>query len=155
MNWLMPEPASDVRAQIAALLDSGHPKAAVFVSPWNVADLPDVPFSMKLIRSEGVLVTENPEMSRIFAEVEIDDDKMARILGYPESKTAAMGACPAGVLRVVQARDRQGSVITEALCSPLWLERTEAALAPHGDLVVMTPAQVVFRRVALRTEEAG
>jgi hypothetical protein len=155
MNWLMPEPASDVRAQIAALLDPAHPKVAVFVSPWNVADLPDVPFSMKLIRGEGVLVTEKPEKMRIFAAWPLDDDKMALILGYPESKTAALGACPPGYLRVVQARDRQGSVITEALCSPLWLEPTQKALAPHGDLVVMMPAQVVWRRIALRTEEAG
>ncbi len=84
-----------------------------------------------------------------------DDAGMAAILGYPEPKNAAMAACPAPFLRVVQALDWRGNVITEALCSPGWLDRTGAALRHHGDVRLLTVPQVLGRRLALRCAEAA
>ena len=149
MNWLMPEPASDIRAQIAALQDKNHPKTAVFAAPGN--ELAYVPGLMRAARREGVLLTADPELLAMFERDDLDDDLMARILGYPESKTKAMAACAEGALRVVQARDWRGDVITEALCSPAWLERTCNALAPHGSfLQADAPARALNRRLAMR-----
>jgi len=157
MNWLMAEPASDIRAQIAALLDRTHPKAAVFLAPGNAGDAPEfVRDIAKISRLEGVLLTADPEKMREFAAATMPDDAgMARILGYPEPKDAAMAACPAPFLRVVQACDWKGNVITEALCSPGWFGRTIDALRPHGNLRTLTVGQTHQRRFALRCQEAA
>lgn len=155
MNWLMPEPASDIRAQIAALRDHAHPKSVLFAAPGNKGDLPLEPgLGMVLTdRPWGALVTPDHETAEAFSEAMPDDAAMARILGYPEPKDAARAACPEAWLRVVQACDWRGNVVTEALCSPKWLDRTRAALNAHGHLRVLTPADALGRRLALRRAE--
>lgn len=152
MNWLMPEPASDIRAQIDALLDQRHPKAAVFAAPGNEIDVAKV-LGMVVVRPEGTLITADDALRERFMEEMPDDAGMAAILGYPEPKDAAMAACLPEHLRVVQAIDYLGHVITEALCSPAWIERTQAALAPHGLLRTLDVPFALKRRFILRREE--
>ncbi len=154
MNWLMPEPASDIRAQIDALLDKGHPKDAVFVASGNVDDVPDdIPVQRWWRPLQGLLMTTDYRKLDAFRDEMPDDAGMAAILGYPEPKDAALAACPEAWLRVVQACDWQGSVITEALCSPGWLERTQEALEPHGRLRTLTVSEVLARRFSMRCAE--
>lgn len=157
MNWLMPEPASDIRAQIDALLDPRHPKTAVFAAPGNSGDICDVEGrgTVTIRRPEGALVTADDRIWRQFERAMPDEAGMAAILGYPEPKDVAMAACPPTWLRVVQVLDWHGNVITEALCSPGWLDRTVSALRSHGRLNVMTVDQVLNRRFRLRCEEAA
>jgi hypothetical protein len=153
MNWLMPEPASDICAQIEALLTGGHPKGAVFAAPGNKDDLAGRGLT-GLIMPWGTLLSWDVKAMDMFEHAMPDDAAMARILGYPEPKDAAIAACPAAWLRVVQACNWRGNVITEALCSPAWLDRTREALALHGHLRVLTVDGALARRLAFRCAEA-
>ncbi|HWF77326.1 MAG TPA: hypothetical protein VN694_09135, partial [Caulobacteraceae bacterium] len=80
----------------------------------------------------------------------ITDDDLAVLLGYPETK-ADVFARGGGL--VVQARDADGHVITEAYASSQRLAETVAALRAHvpllGRLQVMTPADALARRVSV------
>jgi hypothetical protein len=156
MNWLMAEPACDILAQIAALIDPGHPKTAMFAAPGNASGA-WARGVMRAERREGVLLTADIEKMNAFTSCAMPDDAgMARILGYPEPKDAARAACTESWLRVVQACDHwQSNVITEALCSPGWFDRTCNALIPHGVLRVLTVEQTLARRLALRCKEAA
>jgi hypothetical protein len=158
MNWLMAEPARDIRAQILALVDPRHPKAAMFLAPGNAGDAPGVGHGlMRAERREGVLLTADLEKMRVFVAADMPDDaSMAWILGYPEPKDAAIATSTSGWLRVVQACDWQGNVITEALCSPTWFARTMGVLSVHGASVrSLTVEQALERRFALRCAEAA
>jgi hypothetical protein len=162
-----PEPVRDIRAQIAAVLDPAHPKRACFLVPENVeqvhCDWIRKRATLKA-RAEGALVSRERRLLLGFLAAPSDQDGfdrvMAEILGYPEAKPDVVAACegrPFARARVVQARDRDGSVITEACCSPGWLQVTQDALRAHvtrgGTLVTLTPLEVLGRRILLR--EAG
>ncbi len=150
----MPEPACDIRAQIAAVLDPRHPKAVMFAAPDNRGDVPALG-EIVMAKPWGTLVTDSAGLREAFGRGMPDDAGMAAILGYPEPKNAALAACPGAFLRVVQACDWQGNVITDALCSPGWLERTAAALAPHGNIRILTVLEGFARRLMLRCREAA
>lgn len=153
----IPEPKSDLAAQIAAMLDLGHPKNSVFIVPGN--DAPDVPPGIcKVVRPEGTLLTRDPACAEAFRAA-ADDVTMARILGYPEEKYEAVAACDGNLSggHMVQARDASGNVITEAFASPVGLERTRSAMMAHvptgGSLVVLSATQSIMRRLELRAAE--
>jgi len=80
----------------------------------------------------------------------LTDDDLALLLGYPESKADVFAR---GGGRVVQARDADGHVITEAYASTERLADTVTALRAHaplaGSLLVLAPAEALARRVAL------
>lgn len=156
----VPEPASDVLAQIAAMLDPNHPKRAALVVPGNV--MPDETRGKAHIveRPEGTLITTDPELAALYAR-RADDQAMAVILGYPEHKDDVVRNCRENFMlaRAVQARDAAGNVLTEAFASPVGLGRTMAAIASHvppgGQLVVMTPVDAIIRRLTLRAQEGA
>jgi len=158
-----PEPARDVKAQLAAVKDPGHPKRACFLVPENIGDGIADGVWMKA-RPEGLLLTRETDLLVMFADAPSDQDGfdrvMAEILGYPEAKPDVITACedkPFARAKAVQARDKDGSVITEACCSAGWLEVTQDTLRLHvtqgGTLVVLTPLEVLGRRILLH--EAG
>jgi hypothetical protein len=158
-----PEPAGDIKAQLAAVLDPNHPKRACFVVPEDAVHAPYGQI-MSAARPEGTLVTRDVDLLRVFRRAPEDPDgfdrAMAEILGYPEAKPDTLRRCegrPFARGRVVQAQDKDGCVITEACCSPLMLQPTQEALKPHvpegGQLVVLTPLEALGRRILLR--EAG
>lgn len=85
---------------------------------------------------------------------------MAEVLGYPEAKPDVVAGCegrPIASAKAVQARNKDGWVITEAFTSPKWLGITQAELQKHvpkgGAIVVLTPIEAIGRRLLLR--EAG
>jgi hypothetical protein len=152
-----PEPAADIAAQIAAVLDPDHPKRAAFVPPGNEVP-PLASDAIVVTRPEGALVTTDARLAAMF-EAAVDDATMALILGYPEHKEDVLRNCGGqwSAVIAVQARDAKGNVITDAIASPAGAEQTVAALALHvpegGELVVITPVEMINRRLALRALE--
>ena len=149
-----PEPKSDVRAQTRAMLDRRNPKDAVFVARGNEDAMPRVAINVHIIkRPEGTLLTTKAAKAREFAAGRMDDDKMAKALGYPEPKSRA--ARPGAV--AVQARDIRGSVVSEAAASPRGAKRAVEAMGrqvpPGGRVVVVSPLAAHVRRARLRAEE--
>lgn len=147
----VPEPAGDLRAQLAAVLDPSHPKAAMLVVPGNV--VPAVPGDVCVItRPQGTLITRDLALAHDFIWGKTSEADMAQLLGYPEHKDAVVMACGGdlSLARAVQARDAEGNVVTEAFASPAGFERTKTAIATHvppgGSLVVLTPAAAILRR---------
>jgi hypothetical protein len=140
----LPEPRRDIAAQIAAMLDPDHPKDAVFIAAGNEDALSVV------VRPEGVLLTTDQRKAAAF-RAGVDDVGMARILGYPEAKLAAiLGGDPC----LVQVRDRDGSVVQEAVSSAAKAAATADALAHYrpegGSIIVLSPADAMRRRLTLR-----
>lgn len=161
---IIPEPAGDIRAQLTALMTSAHPKRACFIVPDNYLPSRRVEALLE-VREEGQLYTEDEAIALAFrhapkAPEAAFDRAMAQILGYPEAKPDVLLACQGRLFtlaRVVQARDAQDWVVHEAMTSPAMLGYTTEELQKHvpsgGRLAVLTPADVIRRRLALR--EAG
>lgn len=160
----VPEPRGDILAQLLAVMNPSHPKRAAFLVPEDAVEIPHGLQAYVVARSEGVLVTSEPELAAAFEEAPRDTDgfdrAMADILGYPEAKPDVVAACqgrPAARARAVQARDADGWVITETFASPQWLELAQRTMQRHvppgGELVIMTPIEAIGRRILLR--EAG
>jgi hypothetical protein len=147
-----PEPEGDVDAQLKALHDPSHPKVAVFLASGNeIGDRSLGPAVQMVRRREGILLTTDPKRAAHFkTRSMVTDDDLALLLGYPESKADVFGR---GGGLVVQARDAEGHVITEAYASLQRLADTVAALNGHvpfaGRLLVLAPAEALARRVAL------
>ncbi len=121
----------DLRAQVNALLDTSHPKDAVFIASGN---------AYVVERLEGVLITTSKAKAEAYRNAEtITDADLASILGYPQTK--APGDCV-----VVQALDKHGSVITEAVSSRASCVQTMQALKDHGRLQVVSPLDALARR---------
>ncbi len=146
------EPEGDIDAQVRALHDPSHPKVAVFLAPGNeIDDRPLEPGVRVVRRREGTLLTTDPKRAAHFkTRPMITDDDLALLLGYPESKADVFGR---GGGLVVQARDADGYVVTEAYASLQRLADTVAELRRHvpfaGRLLVLAPAEALARRLTL------
>jgi hypothetical protein len=154
----IPEPAADLRAQLAAVLDPSHPKVAMLVVPGN--EIPEIPPDLCVVtRPEGTLITRELWEALNFLYGYTSDSDMALMLGYPENKDDVVRSCGGdlSLARAVQARDAGGNVVTEAFASPDGLQRTISVLSHHvphgGALVALTPVEAICRRVALRCKE--
>jgi hypothetical protein len=156
----LPEPAGDIRAQLAAAMDSGHPKRAAFLVPANAVRMPCAPDAHIVPRPEGVLITLDADLARTFrrapSEAVAFDRVMAAILGYPEDKALVVSRCggrPVENSRAVQARDGNGWVVTETFASPAGLDAARKAMQEHvppgGGLVELTATEAISRRVLL------
>src|SRR5580765_4928 len=155
------EPAGDIRAQLAAVMDPQHPKLACFVVPEDKYLVPLVLNAFIETRSEGTLVTTNEDLANSFRcapeEPSAFDRIMADILGYPEDKALVVSRCrgaPAANARAVQARDAVGHVVTETFASPIGLLDACAEMARHvppgGELVILGSISAIARRIAMR-----
>jgi hypothetical protein len=160
----VPEPAGDIRAQLAAVLDPHHPKRACLLVPGDAEQLkldglPKGAYAA--VRDEGTLVTRERELAVAFecapAETDAFDTAMADILGLPEPKPLMVERCrgqPELYSRMVQARDAEGHVITETCCSALALFDTVDAMHKHvppgGELVILGSISAIARRIAMR-----
>lgn len=150
-----PEPKADIAAQIRALLDEEHPKRAVFVAAGNERAIPkNIPVAVSIVRrGEGVLLTRDQRLAVLVRSAAIlRDSDLALILGYSETKASALASgAPIGV----QARDRDGYVVTEMIASPQRLDDAVAALSRHGVVTVLSPLDMQRRRQRLIGEEEG
>lgn len=140
------EPTCDIAAQITALCDMRHPKNAVFLGAGEPT--PKVPdYVFVLTRDEGVLLTTDSQKGRLFVSREIlTDADMALLLGYPETKADCIAN---GNYSVVQARDKDGNVIIEALATGRRLGETLDAFARYGHVIVTDPLKAQKRRMEL------
>jgi hypothetical protein len=160
-----PEPAGDIRAQLAAMMSDEHPKLACFVVPLDAAQIPGALRAYIEVRAEGVLITRDRDRADAFRAAPHDnadafDRTMAAILGYPEAKPDVLAACagrPISDARAVQARTADGYVVTEAFCSPAGLKLTQTEIGKHvppgGQLCVLTTVEAIGRRLMLREQE--
>lgn len=148
---IMPEPAGDVAAQVRAVADPNNPKDAAFLAQGTPVPS-TLPLGVSRVnRPEGTLLTTNPTKGAAFAEGPHTDEKMAAILGYPETKQQAGAAGPP---TVVQGRDAQGNVVYESVASqegvPVALQAAQAAV-PGGTVHTLTPEEALARRRAETT----
>jgi hypothetical protein len=150
----MPEPKVDLAAQTRAMMDPRHPKDAVFAARGNEAALPQGPLPgvRRVAKPSGTLLTTQPKKAKAFARG-VSDAGLGKILGLPQSKTAAGKP---GV-SVVQAQDNRGAVVTEAVTSPAGLAKTARTLAKHvpagGSLSQTSAPAALTRRAALRAKD--
>jgi hypothetical protein len=138
------EPARDVAAQLDAVADKKHPKDAAFVARGT--PLPAKRPGVTLTRPEGSLVTTNAAKAKSFAKGTTDAG-VGKLLGIP-SKDSALKA-PKKAL-VVQALDKHGNVVSEAVTSPQTHKQAEKVIGKHvttaGRLHVTSPLRAQVRR---------
>ncbi len=150
VSTTVPEPERDIDAQIRALVDPAHPKTTVFLAVGNSLGERRIDPMIRVVeRREGVLLTSDNRIARAFAaKPAITDDDLAEFLGYPESKADVLAR---GGGLVVQARDVDGYVVTEAFASSARVGETIRALAPHvplfGQLKILTSMAALARRM--------
>lgn len=164
----MPEPAGDIRAQLAAMLDPGHPKQAAFLVPADAVPLDKEALRQAGVhvaeRDEGVLVTLRDDLAEMFLRRTYDVDDfdclMAEILGLPEPKPDVAWRCGGRIgtrSRAIQARDRDGHVVHEAIVSPTMFLSSCVFMQRHvpdgGRLVFLGTGMALSRRAALRQVE--
>lgn len=125
-----PEPRSDIQAQIDAMADPKNSKDAVFVAAGNEgaapAQLPKGTLSSR--RPEGMFFTTNPRKLKAFNEGPLTDEKLAGLLGYPETKADAIAS---GQTVVVEAKNPDGDVVASTLASPAGIDAAKVALEPQ------------------------
>lgn len=148
----IPEPASDIAAQLREMHNPDSTRDAVFVSKGGTippgAAGPGVLFAQ---RPEGTLITTNRQKAEAFRGArEINDDLMAQLLGHPQSKTDVMNDVAQGKSAfVVQAFDKQGNVVAESTATQDGLQATIDAVkkqAPDAEIRVNSPEDVARRR---------
>lgn len=142
-----PEPARDMAAQVQAMTDPSSPRDAVFIAKGTA--MPTVPAGVMVVpRASGTLLTTNQEKATLFRRGTVDDAKLASILGFPETKEAAIAS---GNPQVVQGVTAEGAVAHESLASQggVQLAATQAAAnVPGGAVRVVTPEAAQARRSA-------
>ena len=145
-----PEPASDMAAQVRAMLDPASAKDSVFVARGTAT--PDIPKDagnvLRVPRAEGTLLTTDPAKAQSFRKGPVNDAKLAGILDYPQDKPTAMAS---GDPAVVQATDAAGHVVSNALASPDRVAETADALAAHvpdGRVAITTAVDAQAERAA-------
>jgi hypothetical protein len=142
-----PEPAKDIAAQVGALNDPTSTKDAVFVAAGNEAAVPaQLPENAEVVtRPEGTLITTNPDKAAAFEGAEnLTDEDVGALLGYPDTKT---NAAASGAATVIEGRDKDGNVVSQAVTSPEKAAETAAvvdAQTPAAGSVAETTPQAVL-----------
>jgi hypothetical protein len=148
---IMPEPAADVVAQVSAVANPLSSKTAAFMAPGTPVPRTVPAGTVKVTRPEGTLVTNSAQQANKFSKArKVTDAHVAKQLGYPETKAAAMKA---GAPRVVQGRTASGAVAHESVASRAGTPaaiRAAAAAVPGGRVVVTSPRAVLLRRLGKR-----
>lgn len=142
----LPEPVSDLNAQLALLKKKNHPRVAVFLSRHDDVNKLSLPRGARVTaREEGTLITFDRDLARWFASApEITDGDLAKILGYPQSKDQLF--CADNDVRVVQVQDSHDRVIYEAAASPDALDKTIETAQTHGRRVIVTSLLSALKR---------
>ena len=143
-----PEPAGDIAAQMAALVDPLHPKRAVWVSAGTVvgAVVGAVP---RLSLPAGTLYARLGDLDALVAEPSLET--LARILDYVECRSPAL----AGFfqLPVVQALSPAGWVVQEQLVSWGRVGEARRRASAYGGVRVVSVGGCLARRRDLIARE--
>ncbi len=143
----VPEPVTDIKAQLQQLANPDSTRDAVFVAKGTPMPRNIPQGVMRVLRPEGTLLTTNTAKAALFRKGPVDDTRMAHILGFPETKQEAMAS---GAPRVVQAKDAAGNVVSEMLASPQGENTARAAAAgqaPGAEVQSVSPEEAVQRRL--------
>lgn len=126
----------DLAAQIAAVQRGGaHPKHTVFVARGT-----DV-----ITRECGTIITRSKAVADFFRDAPvITDDDIAKLLGYPQTKTAALAS---GNCAMVQTLDPAGNVIMESVVSVPNIQAVAEEYRKYGSIHVAHPVVVGLRRL--------
>jgi hypothetical protein len=138
-----PEPFCDVVAQVRALLDPCHPKAAMWLSAGTRTPSWIAP---SLVLPTGSFYGSARDCRRL--ETDPSEETLARLLGYVEAKSA-IRVC--GLM--AQARDPGGCVVSEMMFSPSRMPEALAAFTGHGTVFVTSIEAALGRRAALVAKE--
>lgn len=131
-----PEPASDMRAQIAAIRDPSSGKDAALVTPHTSRDGLNLRGLYAVETPQGLFVTSNRRKADAAHEMgaDLSDSDMGALLGYTGDKASSDGT-------VIQSRDGLGNVVHEEATSTGGLPAAAARareMAPDGGDVVQT-----------------
>jgi hypothetical protein len=144
-----PEPRSDIAAQITAMHDPDNPKDSVFVAAGNGDALPrKLPQGTLVAHADaGTFLTTDPGKLAAFNQGPVTDEKIAALLGYPQSKGDALTA---GEPIVVQAANSEGDVVAQAAVSPDKVPEAKETMAaqtpPGGQVEIKEPLQAQQER---------
>jgi hypothetical protein len=106
---------------------------------------------LQVPRKEGMLFTTDKAKADAYRRGKLSDERIGEILGMKQAKSAALAEAKAtgeGPV-VVQARDKQGAVVGEAVTSKAGAAAESerlAAHAPEGTVETHTPEAVLARR---------
>lgn len=137
------EPFCDVVAQVRALLDPCHPKAAMWLAAGTRAPSWVAP---SLVLPAGSFYGSPRDCRRL--EADPSEEMLAHLLGYVEAKSAIRGC---GL--IAQARDARGCVVSEMAFSPSRMPEAVAALTGHGTIFVTSVEAALGRRAVLIAKE--
>lgn len=145
----LPDAPVDVRAQLAALHDVTAGKNTAFFPPGTRVPKRLPPGVHAVARREGRLATTDPKKATLFARTpQLDDAKLARLLGYAEDKLSAFAAGRAAVVQGLA----HGGVAHSQLASPSGIPRAiEAArrAVPGAAVRVVSPLAALTRQAGL------
>jgi hypothetical protein len=142
-----PEPAGDIAAQMAALVDPLHPKRAVWVSAGTVVGV--VGAVPRLSLPAGTLYARLGDLDALVAEPSLET--LARILDYVECRSPAL----AGFfqLPVVQALSPDGWVVQEQLVGWGRVGEARRRARAYGRVRVVSVGGCLGRRARLLAAE--
>jgi hypothetical protein len=143
-----PEPAGDIAAQMAALVDPLHPKRAVWVSLGTRVPVFD---GMARVTTPVGWLFAAPRLLRWF-KVEPSLETLARILDYVECRSPALSGF--FQLPVVQALSPAGWVVQEQLVSWGRVGEARARARAYGRVRVVSVGGCLERRRRLIAQEA-
>ena len=149
------EPVRDLVAQIADLADPDSPRLGVYVPPDNMRDLAElpeagVPLANFSVRGDALIAKNNTVANELLA-MKREGIPMQAILGYA---TGAGEGKFVGDNTAVQQRDVEGNVTRETLVPKDQVAQAVGELTEPGrEAVILTPEQVIARRVTRIGEE--
>jgi len=119
--FTMPEPSSDINAQIAAMTDPKHPKDTVYIAGIRSGTpIPAIPKGVSKIfkGGDGLYLTTNPDKAKAILNIHgpLTDKQRASLLGIPQSKLEV--ASQIGPKVAVTAKDAAGNVVMQAATTP-------------------------------------
>ena len=152
----VPEPAGDIAAQLAAMMDPNNPRKGVFVAEGT--PMPQLPAGVAVVtkKGQGTFITTDPTLARsIKGTKHLDDKQIANFLGIPHAK-AEIAARTDNPLAIT-AKDKNGNVVASAATDTTDSPNATAIkdqVPPGGSVVTQTPEQLLAEREAANAEPA-
>lgn len=147
------EPYDDIMAQCRALINPYNPKWAMWVSVGTPPVFVHDGYWIKKVELEaGAFYGSREDGARLLADP--TEETLAELLGYIESKAAALAASHPHAPLIVQARDGKDGVVHEQLASLDRFQEAAQHASKYGAVRIMTMEACLRRRQRLIALEA-